>query len=159
MINYDNKEERKIFSEALAKYFPLDSLTVIKQEGAKSSCNGPLIPVKEYFDTLNCDYGTITLFLDGKFGWWLCVDIDPLFQKVKFKRICNSYSHSTNNIEYCSFWFEWRDPIDMLEKLFIRHRYEYRLAKYLFKLAKAAYIRTRKKDHDKKIRALKEELR
>lgn len=158
MIDYDNKEERKVFSEALAKYFPLDSVTIIRQKTSGTSYDKPLVSAKEYFDTLNCGYGDITLFLHGEYDWSLCIVIDPVFETVKFANIYNSTTRRTVTIKHCSFWFDLLDPIDVIEHLFIRHRHEYRLAKYLFKLAKAARIRSRKDDRAKKVKALKEEL-
>lgn len=158
MIDYDNREERKVLREALAKYFPLDSVTIIRQKAFGTSYDKTLVSAKEYFDTLNCGYSDITLFLHGKYDWSLCIVIDPVFKTVKFANIYNGTTRRIITIEHCSFWFDLLDPIDMIEHLFIRHRYEYRLAKRLFKLAKAARIRSRKNNMAEKVKALKEEL-
>lgn len=158
MIDYDNKEERKILEEALAKYFPLDSIKIVRQSVSDSTYSNPLVSAKEYFDKLTGIYGGVTLVVKGKFDWMLCIDVGVVSGVVRLTRIYNNTTNYSSNISYCSLDIDSWDPFDIIANLFNCRRPEYRLAKHLFKLAKAAYIRISKYNMANKIKALKEDL-
>lgn len=161
MVNYFNKEERKVFSEALTKNFPFDALKVVRQKGTYPiDVKGDEVSIDEYFDSLRhydpcSDH---TLFLKGRNDWILVVDFDKRNNVVTFSYISKNDKEFTSAIYDCEFCFEPLDFFERIRNLFICRRYEYRLARYLYKIAKRTNERLLRENNNRNLENLKKGL-
>lgn len=158
-IDYDNKEERKIFREALIKHFPLNNLQVVKQGGVGVQDSDSTVSLEDYFNNTKNNFNwTDCIYLKGRDNWLLRIEIDRLHDCCEFTDILNNERGVHYKMKYASINIYADDPIDLLARFLFSCLYEHRLAHLLIKLYKDAYNRHDDITREEKCKKLKKEL-